>query len=295
DTRLWARLAPGEVWPGPVFAPPATTRQIASAGHVCWALRYASGLTSEPIGFMASSMFSVLSGAGLMIPPDRQAERQAGAAPYLIDAHRLPLLEALLAEALGPEGWRHERFVLRDRSAGSLLDGARRPQPLVLERSLFRPLGLLSTSVQLTLRTPEGKHWIGKRAAHKRIDPGLWDAAAAGGLPAHESAATAVRREASEEAGLSEHLLSRIRFVGRVRVCRLLPDCLHHEQVWVFTASLPASEQPNPSDGEVEVFDCVWPEEILRRYRAGQFNHEAACGSLLEGLDQTHPGLATKR
>jgi len=297
----WALLAPGEVWPGPVFAPPATTTQIASAGFVPWALRYASGLTSKPIGWIAPDIFSALSAAGLLArgPAEMQADTdrhgdQKGE-PCLIDAHRLSTLEAVLAEHLGPQGWRHEGFVLRDRSAGILLNGAAEPQPLVLERSLFRPLGLLSSSVQLNLLTPQGKYWVGRRAAHKRIDPGLWDAAAAGGLPAHESAATAVRREAEEEAGLGEHVFPHIRFVGRIRVCRLLPDCLHHEQVWVFTACLPASEQPSPHDGEVEVFDCVWPEEILRRYRVGQFNHEAACGSLLQGLDQAEPGLATKR
>ena len=304
-TLPWALLAPGEVWPGPVFAPPASTPQITLAGFIPWALRYPSGLTSGPIGCMAPGIFSALSAAGLIPrgPAEMQAEMRADTdrrgeeqgKPSLIDAHRLSALEAVLAEHLGPQGWRHERFVLRDRSAGVLLNGATETQPLVLERSLFRPLGLLSSSVQLNLLTPEGKYWIGRRAAHKRIDPGLWDAAAAGGLPAHEIAATAVRREAAEEAGLSEHLFPSIRFVGRVRVCRLLPDCLHHEQVWVFTACLPASEQPSPRDGEVEVFDCVSPEEILRRYRAGLFNHEAACGSLLQGLDQAEPGLATKR
>lgn len=247
---------------------------------------------------MAPGIFSALSAAGLIAQADTQADRQGDqqtGASSLIDTHCLPALEAVLAEYLGPEGWRHERFVLRDRSAGILLDGSAQPRPLVLERSLFRPLGLLSSSVQLNLLTPQGKYWVGRRAAHKRIDPGLWDAAAAGGLPAHELAATAVRREAAEEAGLGEHVFPHMRFVGRVRVCRLLPDCLHHEQVWVFTACLPESEQPTPCDGEVEVFDCVWPGEILRRYRAGQFNHEAACGSLLEGLDQAAPGLATKR
>lgn len=300
-TLAWAQLAPGEVWPGSVFAPPASTTQITLAGFIPWALRYASGLTSGPIGWMAPDIFSALSAAGILAKgpaemradTDRHGDQQGE--PYLIDAHRLSTLEAVLAEHRGPHGWRHERFVLRDRSAGISLNGAAESQPLVLERSLFRPLGLLSSSVQLNLLTSEGKYWIGRRAAHKRIDPGLWDAAAAGGLPAHEVAAMAVRREAAEEAGLAEHLFPSIRFVGRVRVCRLLPDCLHHEQVWVFTACLPASEQPSARDGEVEVFECVWPEEILRRYRAGQFNHEAACGSLLQGLDQAEPGLAAKR
>ena len=304
--HAWALLAPAEVWPGPSFAPPPTTEQIQSAGFVAWAVRYASGLSSGPIGFMAPGIFSALSAAGLIAKADtyvdthaetqtgKQADQQA-AAPYLIDVHRLSALEAVLADYLGPEGWRHERFVLRDRSAGILLDGTAQPQPLVLERSLFRPLGLLSSSVQLNLFTPQGKYWVGRRAAHKHIDPGLWDAAAAGGLPAHESAAVAIRREAAEEAGLAENIFPLMRFVGRVRVCRLLPDCLHHEQVWVFSIRPLEMVQPRPVDGEVEVFDCVWPAEILSRYREGQFNHEAACGSLLQSLDQTEPGLATKR
>ncbi|MFM1880690.1 MAG: Isopentenyl-diphosphate Delta-isomerase [Pseudomonadota bacterium] len=287
---LWARLAPSEVWPADLFAPPTEVTAIRLAGFVPWGVRYTrTGLDSGPIGWLAPEMFSVLLRADLFWTT-RGAPEQA----CLINADRLSELETLLFDYLGPEGWRYERFFVRDRSAGILLDDAAVPRPLLLERSLFRPLGILSSSVHLNLMTPQGRYWIGRRAAHKRIDPGMWDAAAAGGLPAYESAANAVGREAAEEAGLINLSRQEIRFIGRLRVCRLLTDCLHHEQVWVFRGQVAASVQPIPVDGEVETFDCVWPEEIVERYRAGQFNHEAACGSLLKPIEETEPSRTTK-
>lgn len=278
DTSPWGQLCSDESWPITEFEPAVSARQAAAAGLIPWSIGFSTGLSSYTLGWMHPTVFACLqaSEASLRhaLPPNMG---RGGAPGVVIDADDLLVLEAIIRESFIGKGWRNERFFLRDRAGGLVVNGVH--GPLAVERSMFRPLGLLSASVQLNVTTPEGRVWIGQRAHHKHIDPGLWDAAVAGGLTAGELPLAAIRREAWEEAGLGSQWWPYIRPMGRVRVCRLLPDCLHHEQVWVFALRVAADTVLHSQDGEVAGFSAVWPEEILRRYREGLFNHEAACAS----------------
>ncbi len=278
ETTPWGGLCLAEQWPVAHFEPPARIDQVAAAGLLPWSIRFRHGLHSKIVGWMDPMAYRVVDPIGIV---DRCQDRIDKAQSVLsVAASDLALLEQTLQKSRFGRGWRNERFSLRDRTGGLLVDetveGA-----LILERSLFRSLGLLSCSVQLNVTTPDGKIWIGQRSLGKHIDPGLWDAAVAGGLSAGESPLAAVRREAWEEAGLDRHWWPQIRFLGRVRICRLLSDCLHHEQVWVYGLCVGATTSLAPQDGEVMGFEVVTPQEILRRYREGQFNHEAACASFI--------------
>lgn len=280
DTFPWGQLCSDESWPIAEFGPPVTAQQAAAAGLIAWSVGFATGLSSHTLGWMHPTVLGSLQASVGSLRYDLSSSMGQGRAPsVVIAADDLPVLEAIFRDSFVGKGWRNERFFLRDRAGGLVVNGAL--GPLELERSLFRPLGLLSASVQLNVETPEGKVWIGQRALHKQIDPGLWDAAVAGGLMAGESPLAALRREAWEEAGLGPQWWPQIRALGRVRVCRLLPDCLHHEQVWAFALRVTADTVLHPQDGEVAGFTAVWPNEILRRYREGLFNHEAACASFL--------------
>lgn len=174
---------------------------------------------------------------------------------------------------LVPEGsWRNEQFAItlpnghRLRGAGG--------EVLGLERSLFRPLGLFSHSVQLNVFRPDGSLWCGQRAAHKAIDPGLWDAAAAGGLGALEEPSLAVVREAYEECGL--RLKDTPRYRGCIRLVRWSAQGLQRERVWVFEALAPEDFRPLPIDGEVSTFEALRLPEIAQRWSRDEFNFEAA-------------------
>lgn len=280
DTSPWGQLCSDESWPIAEFGSPVTARQAAAAGLVAWSIGFPTGLSSHTLGWMHPAVLASLQASGASLRYGSPSDMLQGCGRGLvIAADDLPVFEAILRDSFVGKGWRNERFLLRDRAGGLIVNGAQ--GPLALERSLFRPLGLLSASVQLNVRTPDGRVWIGQRALHKQIDPGLWDAAVAGGLTAGELPIAALRREAWEEAGLGSQWWPHIRPVGRVRVCRLLPDCLHHEQVWVFALQVAADTVLHPQDGEVAGFSAVWPNEILGRYREGFFNHEAACASFL--------------
>lgn len=175
-------------------------------------------------------------------------------------------------------GWRDEQQRLVG-SDGQLLWGGD-GQPLGLERSLFRPLGLMAQSVQLNLLHPSGRQWVGRRSLKKAIDPGLWDAPVAGGLPSHETPSDALVREAWEEAGVTAEMARCANFRGPIRVARRLPDQVHVERLWVYSLEVGEGWQPSPQDDEVTAFECWTSNEIVARWSEGQFNHEAAVGLL---------------
>jgi 8-oxo-dGTP pyrophosphatase MutT (NUDIX family) len=149
-------------------------------------------------------------------------------------------------------------------------------QALGLERSLFRPLGLLAQSVQLNVHGADGALWVARRSLSKAIDPGLWDAAVAGGLSRGESPREAMVREAWEEAGVSLALAEQANFCGPVRAVRLLPNQVHLERVWTFSLTVPAGWAPAPQDGEIMDVDRWSMASVWQAWQEGRFNHEAA-------------------
>jgi 8-oxo-dGTP pyrophosphatase MutT (NUDIX family) len=189
----------------------------------------------------------------------------------LLPAEPLPIaaisdLVEALRQTSAADGWRDECFTLCNEAGEPIVD--LQHQAVGLERSLFRPLGLFYTTVQLNLVTEQGRAWIGQRALHKAVDPGLWDAAVAGGLTHGEQPQQALRRECWEEAGLSDALLPGLRVLGSVLVQRALGSDgrqgLQREQVMSYGLQAPLDFTPTNQDGEVQAFACVPLDEIWR-------------------------------
>jgi 8-oxo-dGTP pyrophosphatase MutT (NUDIX family) len=191
-------------------------------------------------------------------------------------------LSSRLQQSPAGQGWRNEQFVLRNDVGEPIVD--QHGQAVGLERSLFRPLGLFYITVQLNLLTADGRVWVAQRAQHKAVDPGLWDAAVAGGVAMGEDPLSALQRECWEEAGLPQSSLGAMESLGSVLVQRALgPDerqGLQRELVMSYRLTAPSDWLPSNQDGEVQAFECVSLEDIWRRWRRGQFNHEAAVGCL---------------
>ena len=87
-------------------------------------------------------------------------------------------------------GWRDEAL-----SVGN-------PPLAIIERAACRPLGITTEAVHLNAYVDTDTLLVARRAAHKQIDPGLWDNLVGGMVPAGESLQHALAREAWEEAGL---------------------------------------------------------------------------------------------
>lgn len=159
-----------------------------------------------------------------------------------------------------------------------------------IDRCAVRALGLTTHSVRLNGYAADGRLWVARRAAHKRVDPGLWDNLAGGLQAAGESWLEALAREAEEEAGIQFRVLD-IRGGGQIRVCRDLEDGLLREVVHVFDLDLPDGTEPVNGDGEVQGFELWELPQVLEGINAGSFTVEASL-AILDSLVRRLPAEA---
>lgn len=146
----------------------------------------------------------------------------------------------------------------------------------VVERAAVRPLGIATRAVHLVGRTPAGEVWVQQRARDKAVDPGLWDTTMGGLVAAGEGIAATLARETDEEAGLAIGALQGLAPAGRISIRRPVADGYMVERIEIFEAVVPRTLQPVNRDGEVERFECLAPDALLERLRAGEFTLEAA-------------------
>lgn len=189
-------------------------------------------------------------------------------------ADRSHLLEQA-AHALRQEGfidaWRDEPLELRpDPQAAALAH---------VDRCVVRALGITTYSVHLNGHTADGRLVIARRAAHKRVDPGLWDNLAGGIVIAGESVRDALVREAHEEAGLDLKGMS-LQQGASIQVRRPISEGTLAEFVHVFDVDLPPGTQPSNLDGEVERFETRSIPSVLVAIERGEFTVEAALATL---------------
>ncbi|MCW5649359.1 MAG: NUDIX domain-containing protein [Ramlibacter sp.] len=186
----------------------------------------------------------------------------------------LALREAGLAGA-----WRNELLAVTD-AQGRVL-GA-------VERAAVRPLGIPTRAVHLVGRSPDGGHWVQRRALDKANDPGLWDTLMGGMVAAADTLHGALERETFEEAGLALPSLQHLRHGGVVRMTAPARDGLGAGYVvehldW-FECTVPAGLVPANQDGEVEEFRCLTPAEVRERLHRGEFTLEAGLILCAAGL-----------
>ena len=120
--------------------------------------------------------------------------RRDGDDVVLDDPAALPGLGRRLAER-GAYRWRDEAFDVRAEPDGPALTH--------LDRGALPSFGVLAQGVHLNglVRRPDGPWlWVGRRAAHKRLDPGKLDHIVGGGVPAGLDPDAALLKEAQEEA-----------------------------------------------------------------------------------------------
>ncbi len=148
------------------------------------------------------------------------------------------------------------------------------PSGLVLERSAFRLLGLVTRAVYAVAATPEGWYWLGCRSEKKRIDPHLFDTLASGLISAGETPDEAVRRETAEEAGLEEPDVTFESTPVVYRISRPVPEGWMNEVTYAYRGKTAAGVKPFPEDGEVERFVCADVKMLFAMQMAGLLTYE---------------------
>jgi 8-oxo-dGTP pyrophosphatase MutT (NUDIX family) len=164
-------------------------------------------------------------------------------------------------------GWRDEQLDVRPGPDAAPI--AR------IERAACRALGITTIAVHLNAFAADGRMWVARRAKHKQIDPGKWDNLVGGMVPAGESEPEALRREATEEAGLDLAPLKLLRG-GRVHVQRVVAEGFQSEIVQVFDATLPPDVALGNRDGEVAAIEARPIESVVAAIERDEFTLEAA-------------------
>ena len=140
--------------------------------------------------------------------------------------------------------WRDELLNVFDLDSGHCI--------ALAERGLFRFLGMLTTSV----------YAVSLRSRTKQVDPGLWDALAAGMISANESRETAVEREIAEEAGLTCGYTIDSGWTC-LKVRRTVPEGWMAEDAYVCRVIVDDTVTPRNVDGEVEEIQCVTKDDLF--------------------------------
>jgi len=153
------------------------------------------------------------------------------------------------------------------------------PALAVVERAACRPLGIATQAVHLNAYVAADTLLVARRAAHKQIDPGLWDNLVGGMVPAGETLEESLAREAFEEAGLQ---LDRVR-VERGRsfhVRRLVREGLQSEIIHTFDTSLPPDLHVQNRDGEVDAITARKVEDVITAIEHDEFTLESGLVTL---------------
>ncbi len=148
-----------------------------------------------------------------------------------------------------------------------------------IDRCAVRVLGITTYSVHLNGYTADGQLVVGRRAAHKRVDPGLWDNLAGGMIAAGESVHAALAREAFEEAGVRIEALP-LQEGAHIAVRRPIAEGTLAEIVHVFDVELPPETRVANQDGEVECFETRPVPDVLAAIDRDEFTIESSLATL---------------
>jgi 8-oxo-dGTP pyrophosphatase MutT (NUDIX family) len=141
--------------------------------------------------------------------------------------------------------WRDERYAVAvEFGAATLVD---------IERAAARYFGVRTYAVHLNgLVESDGglTMWLARRSRTKGIDPGMLDNLVGGGIATGYGVLDTLRKEAWEEAGIPAALAARARPQGSIDICRVQPQGLQRETVFVYDLVLDGNFVPANQDGE---------------------------------------------
>ncbi|MFC1748604.1 DUF4743 domain-containing protein [Pseudomonadota bacterium] len=136
-----------------------------------------------------------------------------------------------------------------------------------IDRSAAMAFGIRTFGQHLNgfVRKSDGLYmWIAKRAADRRTFPGMLDHLVAGGLPINESLDSNLRKECMEEAGIAPELADTAIPVGTVSYNIDTEKGFKYDTLYCYDLELPESFIPRCTDGEVESFELMPIEDVMR-------------------------------
>ncbi|XP_058798534.1 uncharacterized protein LOC131668418 [Phymastichus coffea] len=113
--------------------------------------------------------------------------------------------------------------------------------------------------------------WLQKRSPNKQTWPGYWDNCVSGGLSVGFGINETAIKEAREEAGIPNHLLTKLKSAGCVSLFFESERGLFPNTEFVFDLELPVDFVPTNKDGEVETFELLPVSECLERVLSSHF------------------------
>ncbi|MGH6612269.1 MAG: NUDIX hydrolase, partial [Burkholderiaceae bacterium] len=161
------------------------------------------------------------------------------------------------------------------------------PTVATIERAACRPLGITTEAVHLNAYLDIETLVVARRAAHKQIDPGLWDNLVGGMVSAGETLDQTLQREAWEEAGLRLGGVSLTR--GRsFQMRRPVPEGLQSEIIHVYDAKLQPDTRLENQDGEVSAIEQRAVSETIDAIERNEFTIESALVTLESQTRELH-------
>jgi len=159
--------------------------------------------------------------------------------------HALDRVARVLAAEGALSAWRDEHYAVAQEFGA--------PPWFELERAAARYFGVRTFAAHVNGLVRERgavEMWFARRSPAKAIDPSQLDNLVGGGIAAGSSVPATVVKEAWEEAGIAANLAQTAVAAGAVHVCRLQPEGVQRETVFVHDLWLPADFEPQCHDGE---------------------------------------------
>ncbi|TFK31260.1 nudix hydrolase 20 [Crucibulum laeve] len=202
----------------------------------------------------------------------------------------------LFEDVCGPKKWRSEMypiyadpFGVHDYPDGSA-DETKLNYIFEMERSACALFGVITYGVHMNIyeeaEISEGKElrvWVPTRARTKQTWPGYLDNSVAGGIPSGMSPFESLVKECMEEASLEADIVRKhTRCVGAISYFfRTAKGWLQPEIEYVYDLVIPPGAdptpfEPKPLDGEVESFELLSQDKVIRKLREGVFKPNCA-------------------
>ncbi|KAL0571257.1 hypothetical protein V5O48_010705 [Marasmius crinis-equi] len=190
----------------------------------------------------------------------------------------------LFEDICGPKKWRAEMYpVYRDPFAAHDYpipgqadeETEKLNYAFEMERSACALFGVVTYGIHMTVFvrdvSKKVRIWVPTRAKTKQTFPGLLDNTVAGGIPSGMGMFESLVKECMEEASIPEDV---------VRKYARATGSISYFFRYTYDMEIPPSEpnlfEPKPSDGEVEFFELLDQDEVIKRMKADLFKPNCA-------------------